>query len=270
MITGGVDMAADPKRTALCSIDWVTGEIRLSNGPVDDDAIVALTHQAVMSGWDVPLGWPDAFVAAISEHHVGQPLAGPGASPTAQPDLGPPDGGHPVPERFPAGPDARRYLRYRLTDRRFAESGRWPLSVSTDLIGVPAMRAAALQQRLDGEGLLVDRSGTAGVIAETYPAGTLAAWGWPSRGYKGAAGREVRADLVARLIDSLPRLGLTGAVREALVVSDARLDAFICALVARAVDTGRGTPPPPADLAVARREGWIHIASVIPTELITI
>lgn len=270
MITGGVDMAADPKRTALCSIDWVTGEIRLSDGPVDDDAIVALAHRAVMSGWDVPLGWPDAFVAAISEHHGGPPLAGPDASPTGQPDLRRPDHGHRVPERFPAGPDARRFLRYRLTDRRFAENGRWPLSVSTDLIGVPALRAAALQQRLSGGDLLVDRSGTSGVIAETYPAGTLAAWGWPSRGYKGAAGRGIRADLVDRLVASLTSLVFTEGVQQAMVASDDRLDAFVCALVARAVSHGRGTPPPTDDLPVARREGWIHIASVIPTELITI
>ena len=61
---------------------------------------------------------------------------------------------------FEAGPEARRLLRYRLTDRRFAETGRWPLSVSTDLIGVPALRAAAIQRRLVEEGLVVDRSGT--------------------------------------------------------------------------------------------------------------
>ena len=64
MITGGVDLAADPKRTALCAIDWASGSVELSDGPVDDDAIVTLAHRASLSGWDVPLGWPDAFVAA--------------------------------------------------------------------------------------------------------------------------------------------------------------------------------------------------------------
>lgn len=54
MITGGVDLAADPKRTALCAIDWSSGSIELSDGPVDDDAIVALAHRAPLSGWDVP------------------------------------------------------------------------------------------------------------------------------------------------------------------------------------------------------------------------
>lgn len=253
MITGGVDLAADPKRTALCAIDWATGEVEVSDGPVGDDDIAALAHRARLSGWDVPLGWPDAFVAAIGEHHAG-PVPGGGAG-----------GG--VAE---AGPEVRRLMRYRLTDRRFAETSperRWPLSVSTDLIGVPALRAAALQRRLCDEGLVVDRSGTGGAIAETYPAGALAAWGWPSRGYKGAVGRDVRVGLVARLASALPALELTSAVQETMVASDDRLDAFMCALVARAVATGRGAPPPSADLPVARREGWIHTAAVAAADL---
>ena len=100
MITGGVDLAADPKRTALCAIDWASGSVELSDGPVDDDAIVTLAHRASLSGWDVPLGWPDAFVAAISEHHQG-PEAGRGVA--------------------TADPEARRLMRYRLTDRCFAD-----------------------------------------------------------------------------------------------------------------------------------------------------
>jgi hypothetical protein len=244
VITGGVDLAADPKRTALCAIDWSSGSVELSDGPVDDDAIVTLAHRASLSGWDVPLGWPDAFVAAISEHHQG-PEAGRGVA--------------------TADPEARRLMRYRLTDRRFADGSdpvRWPLSVSTDLIGVPALRAAALQRRLVDEELVVDRSGVDGAVAETYPAGALAAWGWPSRGYKGAPGQELRVDLVDRLVAALPTLSFSAEVREAMAGSDDRLDALICALVARAVATGRGTPPPAADLPAARREGWIHVAGV--------
>ena len=37
--------------------------------------------------------------------------------------------------------------------------------------------------------------------------------------------------------------------------------------IARAVITGRGTPPPSADLPVARREGWIHTCAVAPSML---
>ena len=249
MITGGVDLAADPRRTAWCAIDWTTGSVELSDGPVDDDQVVALATRASLSGWDVPLGWPDAFVEAIGEHHAG-PSAGRGVR--------------------NADPDARRLMRYRLTDRRFVETSdpvRWPLSVSTDLIGVPALRAAALQRRLVDEGLTVDRSGTSGAVAETYPAGTLAAWGWPARGYKGATGRDRRVELVAKLAGALPVLSFSDGVREAMVGSDDRLDALICALVARAVATGRGSPPPAGDLAVARREGWIHIAAVSAARL---
>ena len=260
MITGGVDFAADPKRTALCSIDWSNGEVTVSDGAVDDDAIVELAHRAKLSGWDVPLGWPDAFVGAIGRHHVDPMPANDAASVEGGAATG----------VIEAGPDARRLMRYRLTDRRFVESsagGRWPLSVSTDLIGVPALRSAALQQRLLQEGLRVDRSGVAGVVAEAYPAGALAAWGWPSRGYKGADGASIRADLVNRLADALRSLRLTDDVRQALTGSDDRLDALVCALIARAVITGRGTPPPSADLPVARREGWIHTCAVAPSML---
>ncbi len=69
-------------------------------------------------------------------------------------------------------------------------------------------------------------------------------------------------DLVDRLVAALPTLSFSAEVREAMAGSDDRLDALICALVARAVATGRGTPPPAADLPAARREGWIHVAGV--------
>jgi hypothetical protein len=44
-----------------------------------------------------------------------------------------------------------------------------------------------------------------------------------------------------------------------MVASDHVLDAFVCALVARAVLDGATTPPSSDDWAVARREGWIHV-----------
>lgn len=87
------------------------------------------------------------------------------------------------------------------------------------------------------------------------------------RGYKGADGASIRADLVNRLADALRSLRLTDDVRQALTGSDDRLDALVCALIARAVITGRGTPPPSADLPVARREGWIHTCAVAPSML---
>ena len=86
-----MDLAADPKRTALCAIDWSSGSIELSDGPVDDDAIVALAHRAPLSGWDVPLGWPDAFVAGGREKPNG-PGPGGGGGPATN-AAGPPGGG---------------------------------------------------------------------------------------------------------------------------------------------------------------------------------
>src|SRR5207253_2236918 len=76
-------------------------------------------------------------------------------------------------------------LRFRATDFAVHErTGRWPLSVSSDLIAVPALRAA----RLFGAH---DRSG-AGVLVEVYPAAALRIWGFSTRGYKGPRGGAAR------------------------------------------------------------------------------
>ena len=49
--------------------------------------------------------------------------------------------------------------------------------MSTDRIGVAAMRGARLQHLLDAAGVPVDRSGVTGRIVEAYPAAALQAWG---------------------------------------------------------------------------------------------
>lgn len=57
--------------------------------------------------------------------------------------------------------DHRRELRYRATDYRVRQiTGRWPLSVSTDRIGVAAMRCASLLDSLAAQGAPVDRCGS--------------------------------------------------------------------------------------------------------------
>lgn len=178
---------------------------------------------------DSPFGWPRAFTAAVSA------WAGGGDWPVAEPAA----------------------LRFRATDVAVHERvGVWPLSVSTDRIGVCAFRCARLLARWGVE----DRTGRGGV-AEVYPAAALRCWGLAARGYKGAepVASEARAALVARLRERCPGLALDAEHAAACVATHDVLDALVCALVARAVDAGATAPPPPELEQAAREEGWIHL-----------
>jgi Protein of unknown function (DUF429) len=77
------------------------------------------------------------------------------------------------------------------------ETGVDPLSVSSNLLAICAMRCAHLLVELAGEGAL-DRTG-AGLVAEVYPAAALRQWGLDPRGYKGTKPEKVakRQELVA-------------------------------------------------------------------------
>lgn len=234
MITLGIDLASQPRGTAACAIEWRDGRARVLEVACgqDDDALVKRIAGADKVGLDVPFGWPEAFVAAVGRFHGG------GAWPEA----------------------AVTALRYRETDRVVAaRTGRWPLSVSTDLIGVPTFRAARLLARLTAEGLVVDRSG-AGRLVETYPAAALRLWGFASTGYKRRKGR---ASLVAlaRELERRTRgwFDRDAAARRLCRASDDALDAVVAALVARAAALGLCQGPPPHLAATAAREGWIAL-----------
>lgn len=234
MITLGVDLASQPERTAACALEWANGRARVLDIACgqDDDALLARIRGADKAGLDVPFGWPDAFVEAVARFHAG------GAWPET----------------------SVRALRFRETDHVVAAlTRRWPLSVSTDLIGVPTFRAARLLSRLAGDGLAVDRSG-AGRVVETYPAAALRLWGFASTGYKRRAGRPSLTRLLAALQRRTAEwLTLDAAARRLCGRSDDALDALVAALVARAATLGLCAPPPPEHAAAAAREGWIAL-----------
>jgi hypothetical protein len=95
-------------------------------------------------GIDAPFGWPAAFVAMMARHH--------GA-------LGDAAGGSVVgvPEWSPA---QRDQLRFRRTDVVVRGAlGRWPLSVSSDLIAIVAMRCAGFAGSARGARSVGDESG---------------------------------------------------------------------------------------------------------------
>jgi hypothetical protein len=231
VLTLGIDLAAQPENTAACLIHWKDGFAEVSKivRDLDDCAIIDFLQGVDKAGIDVPLGWPTAFVHAISKHH----------------DL----------REWPTSDRLR--FRYRETDLFIHDkTGLWPLSVSTDRIGVTAMRAAALPLSKAERG---DRSGS-GKLIEVYPAAALCQWGFNSRRYKGIKGRETRLKLVGSFLQqTMSWLRVPAAQRSACEECDDVFDALIASLVARARAVKLTEPIPPRFVEQARVEGWIAL-----------
>jgi hypothetical protein len=205
MVTVGVDLAAQPARTAVCIVRWTPDipEIGLPETGFDDDRLLELFTQADKIGIDVPLGWPESFVAAVTSHHRGSPWPG----------------------------LARLPLLYRATDLFVqSQTGRWPLSVAASLLAIPTMRAAALLT-IAAEGRApINRVGQDKVV-EVYPAAALRRWGLPADRYKGPKRRVARQRLISDLLVRAPWLEPSEDVITRCVADDNKLDALIAALV---------------------------------------
>lgn len=232
MITTGIDLASQPDRTAACVIDWREGHgivVELQSRGVDDRQITALISSSDWTGIDVPLGWPDGFIAAVSAHHAAMGWAG--------------------------GDIAQ--LRMRATDEWVhRRTGRWPLSVSTDRIAIPALRAARVLAEVPAAR---DRSG-GGPVVEVYPAAALLIWGYRSRRYKRLAGAAARKALVTAFRAATEHwLFLQDVWWQQCLEDDDAFDALVAALVTRAAACGLVDPPPAGIRDVAAREGWIML-----------
>ena len=121
----GVDLAAEPARTAMAALGWDDGKAVVEDLRVgaDDEAVLAALAAADKAGIDAPFGWPDAFAAFLAAHQVG--------------DV-------PVPGAL-TGQQWRRQLAWRHTDEAVrAATGLIRLSVAADRIGHAAMRCAGL------------------------------------------------------------------------------------------------------------------------------
>jgi predicted nuclease with RNAse H fold len=217
----------------------------------DDRGLVEIVDRATAVGLDSPLGWPDDFVSAVTAHRQSARW------PTFE---------HRSTDKI------RESLRHRTTDLfvRSLDLGSTPLSVSSDLIGVVAMRGAWLQSAWAQKwGRLEPRDGS-GRLVETYPAAALRAWGLLARRgvrYKGGGVDELREGQRserARIMDEIEGktnswLRVPDELRDEAVASDHTLDAFICALVALATRAKVTHPVPEESRDAARREGWIHV-----------
>jgi predicted nuclease with RNAse H fold len=235
VLTAGVDLAAGTKGTALAVVGWQKSGATVLDCHlgVDDALIVGAAGSVDKVGIDCALGWPDEFVSFVSAH--------------ANHDASAPVDG---------GMDWRRTLAYRETDREARrQTGRWPLSVSTDRLGLTAMRCAGLLARMSEAGIDVDRAGS-GTVVEVYPGASLRLWGFTTTGYRTDPG--ARAVLLDILLTSVPWLDV-GRFADLMVSSADAFDAVIAALAARNAAIGAYTRPAP-DVAVrAGREGWIAL-----------
>jgi len=242
VLSVGIDVASQDARTAISSIRWERGRAQiqpLGSPGASDGEIRSRVASADRVGVDIPLGWPSAFVEAVARHHRGE----------AWPETD--------------GAEAMTSLRLRETDRWLTDHARrpgeprarcHPMSVSSNLIAIPAMRMARVLGPLD-------RSG-AGKVIEVYPAAALFVWGLPYRRYKGAQPdrREVRHELVRRIRAAAPWLmAARDEDWERINENDHELDALIAALVARAKDTGLCDEAYDAKSHNARMEGWIAL-----------
>jgi predicted nuclease with RNAse H fold len=236
VITAGIDLGAQPERTAAASIKWTADRAVIEDvaSRADDEGILQMVKQASKTGIDCPFGWPADFVGFVASHHAGQ--------------LSIPADGH----------GTRRNLTMRRTDIFVYERLRlMPLSVSADRIAHVALRCAVLLARFEAAAGPLDRSGS-GPIAEVYPAASLRSWGLDHRGYKKKTATGALAGLVDRLLDEAPWLDC-GTHEQAMRRSHDVFDAVIAAMTARAAALGRAIPPAADDLAAAEAEGWIVI-----------
>lgn len=188
-ITLGIDLGSQPATTAACLMRWEPGTatvLDLGLG-LDDKALLGLARDADKVGIDAPFGWPAAFVSLVHDHLH---LAG---NASVEPWTN----------------DRRDQLRFRRTDhvvRR--ELGRWPLSVSSDLIVLPAIRCIGLLHQLN----IRDRSGDDRAV-EVYPAVALHRWQIDCRGYKRPAATPLRARMLDQLVQRCPGLTLSPEIR---------------------------------------------------------
>lgn len=221
-----------PESTAASSITWnENGSI--ASPPAfscTDDKLDALISEADVIGIDAPFGWPEDFVAAVTNWTADAWSS-----------------------------DSRDRFQFRETDRAVRKRlKRWPLSVSTDRIALPAMRAMALLRRHD----VTDRSGD-GRFFEVYPAGSLFCWNLRCRGYKkiDAECAGFRQEILGELRTKLSWLD----VPESYADSSDTLDALIASLTVRAAAQGATVKPSSTQITFARREGWIHLPSGLPS-----
>lgn len=245
MLIAGIDLAAEPTGTALCLISWSkkSAEVAVLKTDLDDNQLVSESLVAKKIGIDCAFGWPLKFANFIANHSV-QTIES---------------------QSFKGDMASRRELSFRETDRITREiTGRWPLSVSTDRLGLTAMRCTGLLNRFRAAGKGVNRAGLEDVV-EIYPAAALRIWNFETKDYRKSP--FVREELLNAMCERAPWLDL-GATRALLIESCDAFDALIAAFATRAVVMGQSTKVPEDLMDIAEIEGWLYLPNASFEQLI--
>ncbi len=231
----GVDLAAQPKNTSLCVLEWKRNPRVVSiHRPATDDQIINESHGVAAIGIDSPFGWPISFAKFILKKQVSRDF-------------------------LPINPSEANHLKYRFTDdyvrKHFDSLGKnvKPLSVSTDKLGVVALRCVRLCQ------CLAAKYGDEFKIFEIYPAASLASWMTVKGSYKSSTNPSISRENRIYIVEELEKHGVDMSIRkDSFVNSDDDLDALLCALTC-AVAFKEKTFLSPADMSkLTEFEGWIH------------
>lgn len=238
LTVAGLDMASSPKNRGICVIEALVrppcnvihcGALVLGSGATDED-VLSLFSTVDVVGVDIPLAWPLAFLSLLCGG--------------AEPSL-------PLADRQLPSLES---LRFRIADLYVKTiTGRYPLSVSSDLVAVPALKMRLLLWRMEPEARKK--------ALEVYPAASLARWGLPNRGYKGSRGASVREEIAGAIVSATGhKLTLTTEQEASLVRDHNVLDSFVCALTALAQIYGLCDAPNEAGFhSVPPEEGWIWV-----------
>jgi predicted nuclease with RNAse H fold len=241
----GLDLAAEPKGSALTILHWSGYKAKVLEiaESVSDEQILRAATSVEKLGIDCALGWPIEFSEFIRSHSDITQLQ----------------------DAFDGNIDWRRRLAYRETDRQVRQAtGHWPLSVSTDRLSMTALRCAGLMSQLRSVGHNVDRAGF-GKIVEIYPAASMRIWGLQFAGYRNSSG--ARQVLIKDLLASTPWLELSG-YEDLMIQSCDAFDSVIAAMATMSVCLGKSTNPSDEDLSTAQIEGWIHLPKSSLAEMI--
>ena len=236
----GIDCAAQTPKIGVALGYLDAGSISVESvavGRPDPSSDIVSFIEAdlpVVIAIDAPLGWPHPLSESLIKHNAGDSI-----------------------ETIP------NELFRRETDRVVRETiGKQSLDIGADKIARVAWSALSIIGQIRAQAKreisVVTHAADANDCRciEVYPAATLEARGFSSKGYKGnkPEHKQCRIDLEARLRD---KINYDDAVRLQMIGSDDAIDSVICLLAAKDYIFGKTILPTNHELAL--KEGWIWV-----------
>ncbi|ERJ12910.1 DUF429 domain-containing protein [Haloplasma contractile] len=239
----GIDCATDPKKVGLSLGDYKDGNVHLIESELGSTSRKSVAERLrdwinqddlILIGIDAPLGWPQKLSENLINHHAGEALLC----------------------------DAHSMFR-RFTDQFVKQTlNKQPLDVGADRIARTAHKALEIIDELRN---LTNQTislcwdfdsinSLPGIyLLEVYPAATLTSYHLKNTGYKDKKKTHDRELIVEHLNHHI-----NIQIKTDLLIENADvLDSAICLLAVK--DFIYGNVYTPADLSLAKKEGWIWI-----------